>query len=79
MTLRQLSKLEELEERHPGACRQVEAMFKAFIPLRVVAAVLEAQYGEHISRGYLCEYQWECQRAWRLRRQARQWAPQEAR
>ena len=35
-------KLEELEDRHPGLCRQVEAMFKAFIPLRVIAAALQA-------------------------------------
>ena len=50
MTILQISKLEEFEERHPGACRQMEAMFKAFLPLHVVAAVIRAQYGEHLCR-----------------------------
>ena len=74
MTILQISKLEEFEERHPGACRQMEAMFKAFLPLHVVAAVIQAQYGEHLCRSYLREYRWECRRAWRLRMQDRQWA-----
>jgi hypothetical protein len=74
MTILQISKLEEFEERHPGVCRQMEAMFKAFLPLHVVAAVIQAQYGEHLCRSYLREYRWECRRAWRLRTQARQWA-----
>lgn len=79
MTLQQVSKLEEFEERHPGACRQMEAMFKAFFPLHVVSAVIQAQYGEHLCRSYLREYRWECRRAWRLRMQAKELAPQEAR
>ncbi len=79
MTLRQIAKLEEFEERHPGACRQVEAMFKAFFPLRVVAAVLLAQYGEHVCVAYLREYGWECRKAWQPRSEAKQWALQEAR
>ncbi len=78
MTLQQISKLEEFEERHPGACRQIEAMFKAFLPLRVVAAVLQAQYGERLCRSHLREYRWECRRAWRLRMRAKELAPQEA-
>ena len=74
MTLQQVSKLEEFEERHPGACRQMEAMFKAFLPLRVVAAVLQAQYGEHLCRSHLSEYRWECRKMWRLGMQPKQWA-----
>ena len=76
MTLQQISKLEEFEERHPGACGQMEAMFKAFFPLHVVAAVTEAQYGEHLRPGYLREYRWECRTAWGLRMQPKQWTPQ---
>jgi hypothetical protein len=58
------SKLEEFEDRHPGLCRQVEAMFKAFIPLRVIAAVLQAQYGERIACASLSTYRWECRSVW---------------
>jgi len=79
MTMRQILKLEEFEERHPGACRQVEAMFRARIPLPVIAAALQVQYGEQIGPSYLYEYKWECQIAWGLRMQAKRWAPQEAR
>jgi hypothetical protein len=59
------SKLEKLEDRHPGLCRQVEAMFKAFIPLRAIAAALQAQYWEHISPASLSDYEWECRSVWR--------------
>jgi hypothetical protein len=76
MTLRQIANLEEFEERHPGACRQMEAMFRKFFPLRVVAAVAEAQYGEHVSRDCLCAYRWECRMAWGLQMQPKQWTPQ---
>jgi hypothetical protein len=58
-------KLEELEDRHPGLCRQVEAMFKAFIPLRVIAAALQAQYGVRIGRDSLSAYKSECRSVWR--------------
>jgi hypothetical protein len=59
------SKLEEFEARHPGLCRQVEAMLKAFIPLRTIAAAIQAQYGERIGRASLSAYKGECWSVWR--------------
>jgi len=53
-------KLEELEDRHPGLCGQVEAMFTAFISLRRIAAALQAQYGERISKTSIGTYKKEC-------------------
>jgi hypothetical protein len=53
-------------------------MLKAFFPLRVIAAVLQAQYGETLSHGYLCEYKRECRIVWRLPMRAKQWTPKEA-
>ncbi|MFZ0961669.1 MAG: hypothetical protein WAO35_12250 [Terriglobia bacterium] len=65
MALHRFSKLEEIEDRHPGLCRQVEAMFKALIPLRTISAALQAQYGERLTPTYLREYRWECRSVWR--------------
>jgi len=65
MAMHRFSKLEEFEDRHPGLCRQVEAMFKGFIPLRTIAAVLQAQYGERIGPASLSTYRWECRSVWR--------------
>jgi hypothetical protein len=65
MTREKFRKFEEFEDRHPGLCRQVEAMFKAFIPLRAIAAALQAQYGEYIGRNSLCAYKRACWDAWR--------------
>jgi len=59
------SRLEEIEDRHPGLCRQVEAIFKTFIPVHRIIAVLRAQYGEHIGHATLSKYKWECWKAWR--------------
>jgi hypothetical protein len=69
MAFHKFSKLEAIEDRHPGLCRQVEAMLKAFIPVRAIAAALQAQYGERIGRASLNEYRWECQSVWRAERQ----------
>ncbi len=60
-----LTNFEEFEERHPGACRQIEAMFKAGVAVRVVIAVLQAQYGESIGDTSLRSYRLECQDIWR--------------
>jgi len=65
MALHKFSKLEKFEDRHPGLCRQLEAMLKAFIPLGAIARALQAQYGVCISRNFLREYKWECWNAWR--------------
>jgi hypothetical protein len=59
------TKLEELEDRHPGFCRQVEAMLRALIPLRAIGAALQAQYGECVGPANLREYRWECRNVWR--------------
>ena len=67
MALHKFSKLEKFEDRHPGLCRQLEAMLKAFIPLGAIARALQAQYGVCISRNFLREYKWECWNAWRAR------------
>ena len=64
MALHRFSKLEAFEDRHPGLCRQVEAMFRAFIPLRAIRAALQAQYGERIGRALLCSYRGDCWDAW---------------
>jgi hypothetical protein len=48
MTKTTFSKIRSLEARHPGVFRQLSAMFDASIPLRTIAAALEAQYGERI-------------------------------
>jgi hypothetical protein len=66
MALQRFSKLEEFEDRHPGLCRQVEAMFKVFIPVRVIAAAIRAQYGESIGAASLSSYRTECWDAWRV-------------
>jgi len=66
MARQKFSKLEEFEGRHPGLCRQVEAMFEAFIPLRAISAALQAQYGERISHTSIWTYKrefWNVQRA----------------
>jgi hypothetical protein len=65
MALQRFSKLEEFEDRHPGLCCQVEAMFKAFIPLRAIAAAIQAQYSESIGAASLGSYRTECWDAWR--------------
>lgn len=59
MPRQRFSKLVELEGRHPGLCRQVEAMFAAFIPLRAITAALQAQYGERISHHSIWTYKRE--------------------
>jgi hypothetical protein len=46
-------------------CCQVEAMFKAFIPLRAIAAAIQAQYSESIGTSSLGSYRTECWDAWR--------------
>ena len=66
MARQKFSKLEEFEGRHPGLCRQVEAMFKAFIPPRAIAAALLAQYGERIGHTILWAYKRECWNVWRV-------------
>ena len=67
MMRHRFSKLEEFEDRHPGLCRQVEALLKARIPVRKIAAVLQAQYGERISPLPLRSYRMECWDIWRNR------------
>jgi hypothetical protein len=73
MRLQKFWKLEKFEDRHPGLCRQLEAMLKAFIPLRAIARAFQAQYGVRIGRDSLREYKWECWNVWgkRLRKSAR--------
>jgi len=58
------SKLEQIEDRHPGLCRQVEAMLKALIPVPAIAQALQAQYGEHLGCSTLYGYRWECWNVW---------------
>jgi hypothetical protein len=67
MALHRFSKLEVLEDRHPGLCRQVEAMLKARVPVRVIAAVIQAQYGEYVGPLPLRMYRMECWDIWRKR------------
>jgi hypothetical protein len=65
MELHRFSRLEALEDRYPGLCRQLEAMFKAFIPVRAIARAIRAQYGESIGRSSLHAYKTECWDLWR--------------
>jgi hypothetical protein len=65
MARHKFSNLEKADGRHPGLCRQVEAMLKALIPVRAIARALRAQYGEPIGRATLYEYKWECWSVWR--------------
>lgn len=64
MALYRLSKLEAIEDHHPGLCRQLEAMFQALIPVRVIAAAIKAQYGERIGPRSLRAYRTECRELW---------------
>jgi hypothetical protein len=45
-------------------CRQVEAMFKASIPMRTITAAIQAQYGESIGQNSLRAYKGECWDVW---------------
>jgi hypothetical protein len=65
MALHRFCRLEAIEDRHPGLCRQLEAMFKAFVPVRAIARSIRAQYGENIGRPSLHAYQRECWDLWR--------------
>jgi hypothetical protein len=65
MQLHRLSKLEAIEDRHPGLCRQLEAMFKALLPVHVISAAIRAQYGESTGRNSLRTYRTECWDLWR--------------
>ena len=65
MAVCKFSRLEALEDRYPGLCRQLEAMFKAFIPVRAIARSIRAQYGESIGRPSLHAYKRECWIVWR--------------
>ena len=65
MALYRLSKLEAIENHHPGLCRQLEAMFQALIPVRVIAAAIQAQYGRRIGIKSLRDYRTECRELWR--------------
>jgi hypothetical protein len=64
MALERFCRLEAIEDRHPGLCRQVEAMFKAFIPMRTITAAIQAQYGESIGQNSLRAYKGECWDVW---------------
>jgi hypothetical protein len=54
------TKLQMLENRYVGLCRQVDAMLETGIPLRTIAAVLEAQYGERVSHSTIWKYRRNC-------------------
>jgi hypothetical protein len=70
MPAQRFARLEQIENRHPGLCRHVEAMLRAFIPLRAIAAAVLAQYGERIGYASLATYKWECWSVWRAEGQA---------
>ena len=58
--------IERLEDRHPGFCRQLEAMFAASMPLRKIAAAIHSQYGARLSRDTLAAYRgrdWDVRQA----------------
>ncbi|MGD1154564.1 MAG: hypothetical protein ABSA41_01925 [Terriglobia bacterium] len=59
------TKMQIFEARHPGLCQNVDAMFEAFTPLRAVAAVIQTQYGEHISHTSIWTYK---RQSWNVRR-----------
>ena len=59
-----ITKMQMLEARHGGICRQVDAMFEAFVSLRTISAALQAQYGESISATSI----WKYRRFWSARR-----------
>ena len=65
MALYRLSKLEAIEDQHPGLCRQLEAMFQVLVPIRIIAAAIEAQYGRRIGIKSLRDYRTECRELWR--------------
>ncbi len=65
MAMHRFSRLETLEHRYPGLCRQLEAMFKALVPIRAIVRVVRAQYGEVIGRHSLLTYRKECRDLWR--------------
>lgn len=60
-----VTKMQIFEARHPGLCQNVDAMFEAFTPLRAVAAVIQAQYGERISYTSIWKYK---RKSWNVRR-----------
>ena len=58
------SRLESLEDRYPGLCRQLEAMFQALVPVRAISRAIRAQYGESIGWLSLRAYKAECLSLW---------------
>jgi hypothetical protein len=67
MAAHRFKRLEELEDQHPGLCRQVEQMFRAYIPVRAIARALRAQYGPVIGEHSLYLYRKECWGLWATR------------
>lgn len=58
--------IERIEQRHPGFCRQLDAMFEASISQRRIAAAIHALYGETIcpeSIGKFKKADWDVRRA----------------
>ena len=60
------SKILALCARHPGLVEKVDAMFDAFKTIQGVKAVLQSEYGEHMSHTTICNYK---RRFWRARRE----------
>lgn len=59
------TKLRDLEGRHPGLCRRVDAMLEAFMTLRAIASAIQTEYGERITDVSICTYK---RRFWKVRR-----------
>jgi len=66
MAKRRVLKLRKLDARHPGLCQKVDAMFDAFATLGAVAAMIRAEYGEHITATPIARYK---KQFWNVRRQ----------
>jgi len=46
----------QLEERHPGLLRKVDAMLDAFVPIEAIMAMIRTEYDESIGRSGVWRY-----------------------
>lgn len=60
-----ISKMQILEDRHPGLIQNVDEMLGAFMTVRAISAALRTQYGERLSHTSIWTYKrqfWNVQR-----------------
>ncbi len=66
MARRSYSKMRVLDVRHPGLMEKVHAMFAEFWSTQQVKQMIQAQYGERLSRSSVERYK---RRHWQARRE----------